>query len=426
MVCNKCVLLVIDGMADLPDPSRNLKKTPLELSKTPNLDKIAMEGKLGYVHSIGYWKIGGSDTSHVALLGYDPWKTYTGRGPIEVAGTHVDLKPGDVSIRCNYCTVGKDFILEDRTAGYVREGIEDLARAINEKIILSDDKVKFEFRNSADYRCVVYFRGSNISANISDMDPSYDIIVDTDQELIDIKQNPRIVDCKPRDDTLEAAHMADLLNEWVRKVYKVLDSHPVNIRRKKDGKPIANCIMPRGPGETPIYESFEQKWGLKGACVAGTGLIKGIGKLTRMAIPDVPGATGYIDSDLLAKAKKTISLLKNGCDFILVHIEGTDEVSHDKNLEQKIMMLEKSDQMLGHLMDNVPAGTLICTLSDHSTPIVKGDHTADPSPLGLWMKDAPNFGDGIEKFSEKTACLGSLDHVEGKDLMPILLNYMEP
>ncbi|MHA1715276.1 MAG: hypothetical protein ACTSXP_06505, partial [Promethearchaeota archaeon] len=271
----KCIVVVIDGMSDLPDRSSGRTKTPLELADTPNLDRIAREGNVGYIHSIGYWKIPGSDTAHISLLGYDPWRVYTGRGPIEVAGTGVDLKPGDVSIRCNYCTVDEDFHLLNRTAGYVRDGIESLASAINSEVKLSDPDVMFEFRNSQDYRCVVYFRGPNISANISDMDPSYDIIVDTPDDRIRIKERPRIVKSCPRDSTAEARHMSDLLNEWVGKVYHVLKDHPVNEARRQAGLPPANCVMPRGAGSTPAFEPLVKKWHIKGACVAGTGLIKG-------------------------------------------------------------------------------------------------------------------------------------------------------
>nr|MDO8112792.1 phosphoglycerate mutase [Candidatus Sigynarchaeota archaeon] len=158
-----CIVVVIDGVADVPVSTTD-PRTPLDLSTKTNLDRMAREGINGYIHCMGFWKVGGSDTSHVALLGYDPFGSYTGRGPIEVAGTGVDLQPGDVSIRCNYCTVeGKSLVLKERTAGYVREGVVEIAKAINEQVKLTDPKVKFEFRNSADYRCVVYFRGPGIS-----------------------------------------------------------------------------------------------------------------------------------------------------------------------------------------------------------------------------------------------------------------------
>ncbi|MHA1680524.1 MAG: 2,3-bisphosphoglycerate-independent phosphoglycerate mutase [Promethearchaeota archaeon] len=422
MEIKKCVMVVLDGMADLPMKQLD-GSTPVRIAKTPNLDRIAREGINGYVHSIGYWSTGGSDTSHMALLGYDPWELYTGRGPIEVAGTGVVLQPGDVSIRCNYCFVDENFVLLDRTASYVREGTDALGEALN-TIKLSDDKIFCEFRNSQDYRCVVYFRGPGISASISDMDPSYDFITKSEAERVEIKANPRIVDCQPRDGSPEARHMADLLTEWVKKGHEILDKHPVNIARKEAGLPPANCIMPRGAGPTPVLESFKDRWNLKGACVAGTGLIKGIGNLMGMHTPDVPGATGYIDSDLISKAKVTLDCLDAGYEFILVHVESIDEVSHDGEVDLKMQMIERGDEMLGYLMDHVPESTILCVLSDHATPCAKGDHTADPSPLGIWAKDGSIAGDGLEMFSELDAYKGSLKHVEGRDLLPILLNYM--
>ena len=422
-----CIVVVIDGVADVPISTTD-PRTPLELSTKLNLDRMAREGLNGYIHCIGFWKVGGSDTSHFALLGYDPFGNYTGRGPIEVAGTGVDLQPGDVSIRCNYCTVDDDLGLIERTAGYIRDGVVELAQAVNDEVKLSDPDVMFEFRNSMDYRCVVYFRGLGISANISDMDPSYNIIVDSDAMREEIKQHPRIVNCKPRDNTPGARHMAQLLTEWVNEVHRVLDNHPVNVTRREQNLPPANCIMPRGAGETPVYEPFFDKWGLKGACVAGTGLIKGIGKLTGMFIPNVPGATGYIDSDLMAKGRAAIQCIEDGYEFVLVHIEGTDEVSHDKNVPEKVKMIEKADEMVGYIMDNVATVTenaVIAVLSDHTTSCVKGDHTADPSPVAIWMPKPSYIPDTVPAFSEREVCKGSLRHIEGKDLLPLLISLLD-
>lgn len=220
--------------------------------------------------------------------------------------------------------------------------------------------------------------------------------------------------------------MADLLTEWVQKVYTVLDAHPVNFARRKEGKPPANCVMPRGAGPTPSYEPFSKKWGLKGACVAGTGLIKGIGKLMGMHVPLVPGATGYIDTDLMAKGRTALQCLKEGYEFVLVHIEGTDEVSHDKNVAEKVKMIGRVDEMMGYLMVNVPRNAVLVALSDHTTSCVKGDHTADPSPIVIWMPEPASAykPDRIAAFSEHEAYKGSLKHIEGKDLMPLLMKLM--
>ncbi|MBN2150969.1 MAG: hypothetical protein JW839_05975, partial [Candidatus Lokiarchaeota archaeon] len=318
-----------------------------------------------------------------------------------------------------------DLALVDRTASYVREGVVDLARAINEQVKLSDPSVKFEFRNSQDYRCVVYFRGPGISANISDMDPSYDIIVDPPEARAAIKARPRVVDAMPRDGTPEARHMAELLTEWVHKVFGVLDRHPVNEARRAAGKPPANCVMPRGAGPTPVYESFLDKWGMKGACVAGTGLIKGIGKLAGMAVPHVPGTTGYVDSDLMAKGRAAIQCLIDGAEFVLVHVEGTDEVSHDKDVPAKVKMIEKADAMMGYITVNIPRNGIVAVLSDHTTSSVKGDHTADPPPLAVWMPRPTYEPDSaVRSYSEREACKGSLHHLEGKDLLPLLLRLV--
>ncbi|MFX0135447.1 MAG: 2,3-bisphosphoglycerate-independent phosphoglycerate mutase, partial [Candidatus Hodarchaeota archaeon] len=337
MNAKKALMIIIDGVADRPVQALG-GKTPLEVTKTPNLDLVAKEGICGLLDSLAPGKKGGSDTSIMAILGYDPYKIYTGRGPIEVAGVGIKLKKGDVSLRCNYSTVDENMTILNRTADYVREGTDELKKALNEDISLSNPGVKFQFRNSADYRCVFHLRGEGLSANITDADPYH--------------EGERILEVKPIDGSVEAKKAAILVNEFIKKSYEVLNNHPVNIKRKKEGKPPANVIVPRGSGETPEMEDFYHKWKIRGACIAGIGLIKGLGYLSGMEVLNVKGATGYIDTDYLAKAKAALKALESN-DFVILHIEGTDEVSHDKKFKEKIKAIEKTDNMVGYLLENL-------------------------------------------------------------------------
>ncbi|MHA1298913.1 MAG: 2,3-bisphosphoglycerate-independent phosphoglycerate mutase [Candidatus Helarchaeota archaeon] len=406
MNAKKVLMIVIDGVSDRPVRALN-GKTPLEVAETPNLDRIAKEGMCGQLDALAPGRKGGSDTANMAILGYDPYKIYTGRGPIEVAGVGIKLQKGDVSLRCNYSTVDENMIIVNRTADYVRNGIDELEKALNKQIKLSDPNVEFRFSNSADYRCVFHLRGKGLSANISDADPYH--------------EGEKILKIRPLDDSPEAKKTADLVNEFIQKSYDVLNKHPVNKKRIEEGKPPANIIVPRGAGETPFMDDFYQKWKLKGACIAGIGLIKGIGYLSGMEVINVNGATGYIDTDYIAKAKAALKALEKN-DFILIHIEGTDEVSHDKKFKEKIKAIEKVDNMAGFILQNLPDNVILVILADHTTSCDYGDHTADPTPFVLWGKGL--FADATDKFTEKAMAKGMIKRITGKDVMPIILDAM--
>lgn len=401
-------MIVIDGIADRPLKQLS-GKTILEVATIPNLNNVANNSILGIFDPLNApGRRPGSDTAHLSILGYDPYKIYTGRGPIEVAGTGIKLEEGDVSLRCNYCTVDENLILLNRTADYIREGIDELEKALNEQITLSDPDIQFTFRNGADYRCVLHFRGPGLSANVSDTDPW--------------KEGAKVLESHSLDGKPESIKTSKLINEFVLKSYEVLNEHPVNQKRKKDGKPPGNLIMPRGAGETPNFENFYEKWQLKGAVIAGISLIKGIGALVGMDIVDVPGATGYIDSDFMAKGQKAIEILPN-YDFILVHLEGTDEVAHDKMLKEEIETLERIDTMIGWIYNHLPEETFLIILSDHAVSTELGKHTADPPPI---MITGPGiFKDDANLFTEREARKGMLHRIRGNDIIPILLDYMD-
>lgn len=404
----RAIMIIIDGIADRPMKELG-SKTVLEVANIPNLHRVAKNGILGIFDPLNMpGRRAGSDTATLSILGYDPYKIYTGRGPIEVAGTGIKLKKGDVSLRCNYCTVDENFVLLNRTADYIREGSEELETALNNQIELSEPDVQFIFRNAADYRCVLHFRGADLSPNISDTDPW--------------KEGAKVLDSKAIDGKSESIKTSKLVNEFVRKSYEVLNNHPVNENRRKIGKPPGNLIMPRGAGDTPTFENFNEKWNLKGACIAGISLIKGLGALMGMDIIEVPGATGYIDSDFMAMGRKAIEN-SSEYDFILVHMEGTDEVAHDGMLKEEIETLEKVDLMIGWVYDHLPEDTFLVVLSDHTTSTELGKHTADPPPI---MITGPTiFKDDAIKFTEREARKGMLHRIRGNDIIPILLDYMD-
>jgi 2,3-bisphosphoglycerate-independent phosphoglycerate mutase len=279
----KGIIMIIDGMADRPVKDLGYK-TPLEAASTPNMNKLAEIGINGIMDPISPGIRAGSDTSHISILGYNPYEVYTGRGPFEAAGIGLDVIAGDIAFRCNFSTQDENGIIIDRRAGRIREGTEEIAESINSLKLEGFEDVEIIFKESTGHRAVLVLRGIGLSDKVSDADPKHDG-----------KPPKKVV---PLDDSPEAAKTAKILNKFVETSYDVLKDHPVNVERIKEGKNSANVILPRGVGAVPHIPPFEEKYGVKAACIAETGLIKGIGKLTGMDLIEVEGATGGIDTNL--------------------------------------------------------------------------------------------------------------------------------
>lgn len=396
--------MVIDGMADRPLKELGYK-TPLEAAETPNMDKLADEGICGIMDPIKPGIRAGSDTSHISILGYDPYKVYTGRGPFEAAGVGVDVLEGDIAFRCNYSTADDEGIIIDRRAGRIREGTDELADAIN-SITLEDDTTKIIFKESTGHRAVLVLRGEGLSDQVSAADPKYDG-----------KKWTRV---QALDDSPQATKTAGILNEVVEKSYHLLKNHPLNQERIKNGENPANIILPRGAGAVPHVQAFSEKYGLKAACIAETGLIKGIGKIVGMDIIDIEGATGGIDTNLDNIAHGILDTSYKDYEFLLINIDGADEAGHDGNARDKLEFIEKADEVVGKLSE-LDDFYFILT-ADHSTPISVKDHTGDPVPLVI---SGPEIRvDDVKTFNERSATNGGLCRIRGSDIMNVLMDLM--
>ena len=318
--------MIIDGMGDRPLKKLGYK-TPLEVAITPNMDKMAENGICGIMDPIKPGIRPGSDTSHISILGYDPYEVYTGRGPFEAAGVGVDVLPGDIAFRCNFSTADEEGIITDRRAGRIREGTEELARSING--INVDQDVEVIFKESTGHRAVLVLRGKGLSDQVSDADPKHE------------GKAPKIV--VAIDGSQEANKTANILNKIVKESYEVLKNHPLNLERIDAGKPPANIIIPRGAGAVPNVQPFGEKYGLKPVCIAETGLIKGIAKIAGMELVDIKGATGGIDTNLDNIQKGIIDTASKDYDFMLINVDGADEAGHDGQMDEKIKFIEKVD-----------------------------------------------------------------------------------
>lgn len=399
----KGIIMIIDGMGDRPIKELG-DKTPLEAAKTPNMNKMVERGICGIMDPIKPGIRAGSDTSHISILGYDPYEVYTGRGPFEAAGVGLKVLPGDIAFRCNFSTADSEGIITDRRAGRIREGTEEIASAINGMAIADD--IEVIFKESTGHRAVLVLRGEGLSDQISDADPKHEG-----------KPPKKVV---ALDDTKEAARTAEILNLIVSKSYDILKDHPINLQRIEDGENPANIIIPRGAGAVPYVEPFGDKYGLKPVCIAETGLIKGIGNITGMDLIDIEGATGGIDTNLENIEKGILDTAALDYDFLLINVDGADEAGHDGQLNEKIEFIEKVDDMLARLMEIEDAYFILT--ADHSTPISTMDHTGDPVPI---LINGPEVKvDDVKIFSERAAAKGGLCRIQGSNVMDILMDLM--
>lgn len=399
----KGIVMIIDGMAGRPLEELGYKTT-LEAAETPNMDKMSNMGICGIMDPIKPGIRAGSDTSHISILGYDPYEVYTGRGPFEAAGVGVDVMEGDIAFRCNFSTADENGIIIDRRAGRIREGTEEIAKIINS--IGTIEGVEIIFKESTGHRAVLVLRGSDLSDQVSAADPKYD--------------GKKWKYVQPLDNTPESAKTARILNIVVEESYELLKDHPINLKRIENGENPANIILPRGAGAVPHVQPFSEKYGLKAACIAETGLIKGIGKISGMDIIDVEGATGGVDTNLPNITQSILESIKS-YDFLLINIDGADEAGHDGNLEGKLEFIEKVDAQVIEKVREVDDVYFILT-ADHSTPISVMDHTGDPVPVVI--KGPEIRRDDVENFNERAASKGGLCRIRGSDIMNILMDLM--
>jgi 2,3-bisphosphoglycerate-independent phosphoglycerate mutase len=398
------LLLIGDGLGDRAVPELG-GKTPLEAANTPTFDRLAAEGESGLMDPIGAGIRGGSDTGHLAILGYDPYKYYPGRGPFEALGIGMEVKRGDLAFRCNFSTVDAELTVLDRRAGRITEGTTELASALNG---LQIEDVTCLFKESIAHRAALVLRGPGLGDKVSDVDPHADGV--------------RVWTAEATEAGDEAsAKTARILNEFVRKSYEILDPLPVNQARRAQGLPPANVALPRGIGVSPDLPPFDKKWGVKSACIVEVGLVKGLGTYLEMDVIDVEGSTAGLDTDTEAIGNAVIAALADH-DFILCNVKGPDIAGHDRNATGKVAIIEKIDQMVQQIIDAVDGKLIVMFTGDHSTPVTYGDHTGEPCPVLFWGPTVRR--DLVTSFGETAATQGGVGRIRGLDVVPILTSYM--
>ncbi len=394
----KILLMIFDGLGDRPVAELG-HRTPLQAASKPNLDWFAGKGITGQLDPIAPGIRAGSDTSHLALFGYDPREVYTGRGPFEAAGVGIAIRPGDIAFRANFCTVEGEGRVIDRRAGRIRGGTDELAAAID-GLHLAD--VDVLFRAGTEHRGALVLRGAGLSPAVTDTDPHED--------------GRSVLESRPLDEG--ARKTADTVNRLTREVSRLLANHPVNRARQRAGEKAANMVVLRGAGVVPKLSSIGEKYRLKAAGVAGVGLIKGICRAIGMDVLDVPGATGGLDTDMDAKAEAALAALREN-DLVIVNVKAADICGHDGLAKEKVRVVEQIDRMMANIRSDLPHDVVLAATADHATPVELRDHSGDPVPVMMYGPTV--LADGVKRFDETAVMAGGIGRIRGTDLLPILL-----
>ena len=391
----KYAVLIGDGMADYPIEQLG-GKTPLEAARTPNMDFIARHGRLGRVTTVPKGMAPGSDVAIISILGYDPLKYYTGRGPLEAANLGIRLEGNDVAFRCNLITVGENKII-DYSAGHISsKEAEILIRSLDKE--LGTDKIKFY--PGVSYRHIVVIK----DAAFTDLRK---IICRPPHDIIGKKVSKNL----PKGDDVE------ILIKLMRDSRAVLESHEINLVRIDLKENPANMIWLWGQGRDPDIPKFSDKYGLTGSVISAVDLIKGLGRIIGLQVINVPGATGYYDTDYKGKAEAALKQLKHQ-DFVFLHVEAPDEAGHNGDLREKITAIERFDQMVvGTILSAYKRkkNFRVIVLPDHATPVSLRTHTDDPVFFGIFGADI--LGAGFTGFCEKEAQKSELCFEKGFELM---------
>ncbi len=379
----KYIVILCDGAADTPVPELG-GKTPLEVAKKPNIDKLAKCGEVGMVTTVPANLPPGSDVANLAVFGYDPQKYYTGRSPLEALSMGVHLELSDTTFRTNVVTLSDDANYEDKTmVDYSSDEItteesSQLIKAVNDALKTEE----YEFFSGISYRHLLVWHNKENNFSLT---PPHDISGRCVGEYL------------PKDETLLTL---------MKKSYEILKDHPVNLDRIKRGLNPANSIWIWGNGTKPNLDTYKEKFNLQGTVVSAVDLIKGIGVGAGLKNIDVIGATGNVHTNFDGKAEAAIKALRDGSDFLYVHLEAPDEAGHRHEIDNKVRAIELIDEkivapILKALEDDGEDFAMLI-MPDHPTPLAIRTHTSDPVPYIIY-KSGKNISSGVDSYTEAEA-----------------------
>ena len=402
----KYAILVGDGMSDRPIPELD-GKTPLEVAKIPNINAIVKTGMIGLTKTVPAKMKPASDIANLAILGYDPKRYYTGRGPLEAANIGVELDEDEIAFRCNLITANND-VMADYSAGHIREKESKiLIDYINEK--LAGDRIKFYHGKSYRNLMVIKTRSHTEMDDLMKTScvPPHDITGNSIHKNIPVGKGSKVLIKLMEDSRV------------------ILEKHEINKVRVDLKENPANMIWLWGQGTNPNMPSFKGLFGLDGSVISAVDLVNGIGRLIGLDVIQVPGATGYYDTNYEGKGRYAVESLKEK-DFVFVHVEAPDEAGHNGDVRAKITAIENFDKFVvgavwGYLKDTKNYRVMV--LSDHATPIAVKTHVSDPAPFVMAGKGITH--NGFDTFSEKNGGLSKVKFKTGASLTEAFIKGLE-
>jgi 2,3-bisphosphoglycerate-independent phosphoglycerate mutase len=397
----KYVIVIPDGCADEPQSSLG-GKTPLQAANTPAMDEVARLGVVGRSNNVPAHLPAGSDVANLSLFGYDPNRYFTGRAPLEAAAQGIQLGPDDWAIRCNLVTI-EDQLMKSFTADHVSTAeATELLKTCQQEL----GGGHLEFVPGVSYRNLLLFRGGKQSPPFTRdtrATPPHDL---TDRSVAD--DFPR-------------GPGSDLLNELMARSVGLFAEHPVNAARRAAGKMPATNIWLWGLGKTPALTPFQELHGKRGAMITAVDLLRGLAALIGWERIEVPGATGYLDTDYAAKGRYAVETLKN-TDIVCVHVEATDEASHEGRVDAKVRALEEIDAKIVaplHAALKEQGAYRILVSPDHPTPVRTKTHSHGFVPFAICGSGIA--ADGATTYDEVAAGQSQLALPEGWKLMEYFL-----
>ncbi|MHC5037229.1 MAG: cofactor-independent phosphoglycerate mutase [Planctomycetota bacterium] len=404
----KSIIIIGDGMSDRPLEALG-GKTPLQAARTPHFDRIAARGRMGLFRTIPKGQSLGSAVANLSVLGYDPAKTFRGRAVLEAASMGVALEPEDVALRCNLIALDGDRI-KNHSAGHITsEEAAKIIATLDEELGGERAERPVRFYPGISYRHLLVLKGAWAFPEVQ-CAPPHDHVGEPTAGLLP----------KALADSAEpaAARLVDLYE----KALPLLASHPVNLARRSAGKDEAAAIWPWSPGRKPEMQTFQERFGVRGAVISAVDLVIGLGCYAGMKPIHVEGATGLEDTNYEGKAQACLDALDE-YDMVYVHVEATDEAGHAKDLDLKIRCIEYLDQRLVRLvLDGVEAKGIdanIALLPDHPTPVETGSHSDEPVPVAV---TGPGIEpDAVQAYDEDGAAKGSLGLLEGDRFIRLVL-----
>ena len=401
----KHIIVLGDGMADWPVPSLG-GKTLLQAAHTPNMDNLARMGRTGKLITVAPGFHPGSEVANMSVMGYDLPRVYEGRGPLEAASIGIDLKPGEMAMRCNLVCIEGD-IIKNHSAGHITtEEADVLIRFLQEQ--LGNECI--HFYTGVQYRHLLVVKGGDKRLECT---PPHDVPLKPFRPLLIKPASP------------EAQDTAVLLNSLILRSQVLLKDHPINMKRMAEGKDPANSIWPWSPGYRPQMECLSERFPQirRGAVISAVDLINGIGYYAGLKRINVEGATGLYDTNYENKVSAALDALRTD-DFVYLHIEASDEAGHEGNVPLKIMTIENLDKrVVGPIYQTVKdwnEPVAIAVLPDHPTPCELRTHTAEPVPFLIWYPGITP--DEVQTFDEVAASYGSYGLMKGDEFINAFMN----